>query len=168
MRIRVVLIVLASLALADCGGGGGGGGAPALPTVPPKLTNATISGTLDHGNTVTISGGSAFGVKSRAEPLIADGAGGANILAVWSGSWPRLNATYNTEYRNLQNGVNPPHARANNRYIAGAHYASDGADGGYAVMFWKNRTITSYPAYTYASWYQRMQDNWTFGLGRPA
>ena len=34
-------------------------------------------------------------------------------------------------------------------------------------MFWKNRTIASYPAYTYASWYQRMDNSWTFHLGSP-
>ena len=34
-------------------------------------------------------------------------------------------------------------------------------------MFWKNRTITTYPAYTYTSWYQRIDDNWQFGLGSP-
>jgi hypothetical protein len=54
-----------------------------------------------------------------------------------------------------------PHNRIT-KYIAGAHYGYDGADAGYNVIFWKNRTFASYPAYTYFSWYQRNDDGWYF------
>jgi len=30
-------------------------------------------------------------------------------------------------------------------------------------MFWKNRTMGTYPQYTYISWYQRGDDAWVFG-----
>lgn len=39
---------------------------------------------------------------------------------------------------------------------------SGGADAGYNVMLYKNRNISSYPAHTYASWYQRVDDAWAF------
>src|SRR5262245_39402530 len=77
-RIRVVLIVLASLALTDCGGGGGGGGGSNLPAdcvaPTPSLSGATLPLVLNHGASATISNGSAFGAKSPAGPVIADGA----------------------------------------------------------------------------------------------
>lgn len=123
---------------------------------------------MNHGDTVAISGGSAFGVKAPALPVVLDGASGMNILDKWDGAWPTQNAAFNTAYRTLQNGIGPPHPRTSNRYIAGAHYSSVDFDSGYNVMFWKNRTFASYPAYTYASWYQRIQNNWVFGLGNPA
>jgi hypothetical protein len=127
-----------------------------------------LTGALSHGGTATISNGSAFGAKSPALPVVLDGAGGASILDKWNGRWPSQDVAFNTEYRNLP-GLSPPHGRINNNmYIAGAHYAPDtGPDAGSNVMFWKNRTIASYPAYTYASWYQRMDDNWQFGNGGP-
>jgi hypothetical protein len=178
-RIRVVLIVLASLALADCGGGGGGGSAAGC--VGGSLARSgvavfgggigagvsTVPGTVFHGDTVTISG-SGFGVKSPALPAVLDGASGTNILDKWDGFWPSQNTMYNLAYRDLPPCISPPHSRANNRVISGAHYSSGGADAGFNVMFWKNRTITPYPSYTYASWYQRMDDNWQFGQGSPA
>ena len=169
-----MLIVLASLALADCGGGGGdggGNGCAAGVAVGDGVAVfaggmiagvSSVPGTINHGETVTISG-SGFGVKSPALPVVVDGAAGTNILDKWDGRWPSQNATYNLAYRALPPCFSPPHSRTNNRAISGAHYSSGGADAGFNVMFWKNRTITSYPAYTYASWYQRMDDNWVFG-----
>jgi hypothetical protein len=171
-RIRVVLIVLASLALADCGGGGGGGGStlPANCVAPiPNLSGATVTAAMNHGDIVAISGGSAFGVKSPALPVVLDGATGAtSFLSKWDGFWPTQNAMFNVAYRDVPT-VSPPHGRSSNpnRYIAGAHYSSVDFASGFNVMFWKNRTIASFPAYTYASWYQRMDANWTFGLGNP-
>jgi len=47
-------------------------------------------------------------------------------------------------------------------YLAGSHSGNSGYDDGYNVIAYKNRTINSYPAFTYASWYQRSDDNWTF------
>jgi hypothetical protein len=173
-RVRAILIVLASLALVDCGGGGEGGSAAGCAGGLETHTGAavfsggmsagvsSVPGIINHGEPVTISG-SGFGVKSPALPAVLDGASGTNILDKWDGFWPSQNATYNLAYRNLPPCLSRPHARASNRVISGAHYSSGGADAGFNVMFWKNRTITSYPAYTYASWYQRMDNNWVFG-----
>jgi hypothetical protein len=125
---------------------------------------------MNHGDIVAISGGSALGVKSPALPVVVDGAtGAAPFLSKWDGFWPTQNATFNVAYRDVP-AVSPPHGRQSipNRYIAGAHYSSVDFASGFNVMFWKNRTITSYPAYTYASWYQRFDDNWQFGGGSPA
>jgi hypothetical protein len=172
-RARLALIVLASLVLTNCGGGGGGGGGGGCASgvvvgggvavfgggIGAGLS--TVPGTVFHGDTVTIFG-SGFGVKSPVLPAVLDGASGTNILDKWDGFWPSQNATYNLAYRDLPPCLSPPHSRANNRVISGAHYSSDGPDGGYNVMFWKNRTIASYPAYTYASWYQRNDDAWSF------
>ncbi len=124
---------------------------------------------MNHGDIVAISGGSAFGVKAPALPVVVDGATGAtSFLSKWNGFWPTQNATFNVAYRDVP-AVSPPHGRGSNpnRYIAGAQYPSVPFDpeAGPNVMFWKNRTIASYPAYTYASWYQRMDDAWVFQDG---
>jgi hypothetical protein len=167
-RIRVVLIVLASLALADCGGGGGGGGGSTLPAncvaPTPSLSGATVSAALNHGTTVNISGGSAFGVKAPVLPVVLDRASGTNILDKWDGAWPTFagsGSSHFTTYRSVQRSIPMPHSHVTH-YIAGAHFPGNDAESGYNVMFWKNRTITSYPAYTYASWYQRYDDAWVF------
>jgi hypothetical protein len=118
------------------------------------------SGTFDHKATVTLTG-SGFGVKGQAAPVVWDDASGTNILGKWSGAWPDQNATYNTNYRVPQRGISLPHTNIT-KYIAGAHYGFGGPDAGYNVIFWKNRTIASYPAYTYMSWYQRIDDGWAF------
>jgi hypothetical protein len=99
--------------------------------------------------------------------VVWDDASGTNIRNKWDGAWPDnpANPAYNTTYRTPQRGISLPHGRIT-QYIAGAHYPGDGAEAGYNVMFWKNRPI-AYPAYTYASWYQRIDDNWQFGLGSP-
>ena len=56
-----------------------------------------------------------------------------------------------------------PHSRIT-KYIAGAHYGpTPGAQCGYSVILWKTRAITSFPSYSYMSWYQRVDDNWRFG-----
>jgi hypothetical protein len=113
-------------------------------------------------------GGAGFGDKPQAAPVVWDDASGSNIQDKWDGAWPNYptNPAYNATYRTPQRGISLPHGRIT-QYIAGAHYPGDGAEAGYNVMFWKNRTFASYPAYTYASWYQRIDDNWQFGLGDP-
>jgi len=125
-----------------------------------------ISGTLNHKATVTISG-SGFGAKAKPAPAVWDDASGANILDKWNGAWPSCagNGQYNTAYRTpAQVGRNIPLPHSHiTRYISGAHTPGTGADCGYDVMFWKNRTV-SYPSYSYISWYQRSDDRWRFGL----
>lgn len=127
-------------------------------TAAPAITAA--SGTFNHKSSVTITG-SGFGVKSPAAPVVWDDASGGSILSKWSDAWPNQNPSFNTIYRPPQRGIGLPHAHIT-RYIAGAHYGFGGADAGYNVMFWRNRTISSYPAYTYMSWYQRVDDAWVF------
>jgi hypothetical protein len=60
------------------------------------------------------------------------------------------------------NGVPMPHSRIT-KYLAGAHAENSGAGAGWNVAVWKNRTITSSPSYTYASWYYRGDPRWSFG-----
>jgi hypothetical protein len=139
--------------------------AAAPPPPPPPVTGtpsiASASGPIVHKGSVTISG-AGFGAKAQAAPVVWDDASGSDIRQKWSGAWPNVNAATNTTYRIPQRGITLPHGRAS-RYIAGAHYPGTDAAAGYNVMFWKNRTIASYPAYTYASWYQRMDSGWVFG-----
>lgn len=132
---------------------------PAGVYAQPSVSGA--SGQWSHKGTVTISG-SAFGTKATAPPVIWDDASGTNMAAKWDGVWPNNNPTYNLAYRTPQRGIALPHNRIT-RYIAGAHGTSAGADAGYNVMFFKHRTVTSFPAYTYVTWYQRADDAWVFG-----
>jgi hypothetical protein len=127
-----------------------------------------ISGALTHGNTVTISG-SGFGAKITAAPVVWDDASTGTLLTdngKWSGAWPDCGtAAYHIKYTTPIRGIALPHSHIS-RYIAGAHgdsWTACGAYGGPNVVFWKYRTIPSYPRYTYMSWYQRADDAWVFG-----
>jgi hypothetical protein len=121
----------------------------------------TTSGVFSHKSIVTASG-SGFGSKSTVPPVVWDDASGTNILDKWDGAWPDTNPAANLSYRLPQRGISLPHAR-DTRYIAGAHRDNDGPEAGYNVILFKTRTISSFPAYTYASWYQRADDAWVFG-----
>jgi len=120
-----------------------------------------MNGVMDHGATVTIIG-SGFGSKAQAAPLVWDNGSGDKILNIWSGAWPNLLPGYNTGYYSSMRGIDLPHAHAT-RYIAGAHAANTGAYSGYNVTVFKAVSFVSFPAYVYASWYQRSDDNWVFG-----
>lgn len=121
----------------------------------PSLQQA--SGKFDHKASITITG-SSFGSKAAAAPVVWDDASGTDFSAKWDGAWPNKLPAYNTTYRAVQRGINPPHSRVN-RYIAGAHAADSGYDAGWNVVFWKN---VESPHYIYASWYQRADDAWVF------
>lgn len=125
----------------------------------PTIQQTT--GTFNHKATVTITG-AGFGTKPMATPIVWDDASGNNILSKWDGAWPNSNPAYNTTYRTPIRGIGLPHNHVT-RYIAGAHGDSGGATSGYTVLFYKLRTISSYPAYTYASWYHRLDNAWVFG-----
>jgi hypothetical protein len=118
------------------------------------------SGTFSHKGTVTITG-TGFGTKGTAAPVIWDDASGNSILDKWDGAWPNNNPAYNTTYRSPMRGIGLPHNNVT-RYIAGAHAESAGAQGGYNVIPFKYRTISSYPAYSFWSWYERADDKWVF------
>lgn len=121
-----------------------------------------MSGTLNHKATVTITG-SGFGTKGQADPVVWDDASGNNILNKWDGAWPSnsSNSDHNLKYRTPIRNIGLPHNNIS-RYIAGSHGDRSNALAGYNVIFFKNRTINSFPAYTYASWYQRSDDAWSF------
>lgn len=119
-----------------------------------------VGGTLSHKGSITISG-SGFGSKSKAGPVVWDDASGANIAEKWDLTWPNTTAQYNMAYRAPQRGITLPHNHIT-KYLAGAHAGAGGANGGANVAVWKNRTISSYPAYSYISWYQRSDDAWVF------
>lgn len=119
-----------------------------------------VSGTFDHMAAVTITG-SGFGAKSTAAPVIWDDASGSDIRTKWDVTWPNTTPATDMAYRLPQRGIALPHNHIS-KYLAGAQTGAGGAAGGANVAVWKNRTIGSYPAYTYASWYQRADDNWVF------
>lgn len=133
------------------------------------LTGSTVaapviqgaSGTFSHKGAVTITG-SGFGTKTTAAPVVWDDASGTNILSKWSGAWPTSSVpSIATTYRTPMRGIALPHSNIT-RYIAGC-MAGGNADTGNNVNMFKNRTISSYPQYTYASWYQRADNAWVFG-----
>ncbi len=140
-------------------------GLPGRADAQPSVTST--SGTWSHDGTVTITG-SGFGVKGTAAPVIWDDASGSDVAAMWDGAWPDCakNGAYNLAYRSpAQVGRNIPLPHKHlTRYIAGAHFGpTPGPQCGYSVILWKTRTTTSFPSYSYISWYQRVDDNWRFG-----
>jgi hypothetical protein len=135
-----------------------------LVSTPPALATPlvqNVSGTLSHGGTVTITG-SGFGSKTTAAPLVWDNASGNSLNDKWTGGWPSLLPGYNLGYYAPMRGISLPHSHVT-RYIAGAHAANTGANSGYAVMMYKSIALPALPYYIYASWYQRVDDQWHFG-----
>ncbi len=120
----------------------------------------SVTGTLNHGASITISG-SGFGTKPNAAPVLWDDATGTAITDKWSGAWPDKNPGYNTTYFAPMRGVPLPHSHVT-RYIAGAHVGNN-ADTGTAVILYKNIPLPPLPYYVYVSWYQRMDPAWHFG-----
>lgn len=120
------------------------------------------SGTLKHKGAVTISG-SGFGTKGTAAPVVWDDASTGTMLTdngKWDDAWPTQvdSSAYYIRYTTPINGISLPHNNIT-RYIAGGH-----GNVGWTlqVEMWKTRTISSFPAYFYATWYSRADDNWTF------
>lgn len=128
----------------------------------PAITG--VSGSVAHGGSYTITG-TGFGTKATAAPIVWDDAStGTAPTEKWDLCVPSSAGTsYNMAYRTVTRGIPMPHSRVT-RYIAGAH-SGTGAYGGQAVMCLKNRTISSFPAYTFISWYERADDNWVFDGG---
>jgi len=121
----------------------------------------SVSGTLNHGATITISG-SGFGSKVSAAPLAWDNASAGAVTDIWTGAWPNELPGYNLAYYAPMRGIGLPHSHVT-RYIAGAHASNTGADTGYDVLMWKSFPVPALPYYIYASWYQRADDQWHFG-----
>jgi hypothetical protein len=126
-----------------------------------------VSGALNHAAVITILG-SGFGTKATAAPLVWDDATSADISDKWDGAWPSTIATYNTNYHSPMRNIGLPHNH-DTRYIAGDHYSPTpatavpgGASGGGNVVVFKNINLRQ-PFNIYASWYQRLDNEWTFG-----
>jgi len=137
----------------------------------PSITGVT--GTVSHGNSVTIAG-SGFEAKSAAAPTLWDDCSGTNIKTLWD------NFLYGpTGYTNCDSGtMNPlayrtpaevgrsvalPHSHIT-KYMSGSQsclVTEDGND----VMPWIYTDISGSTAYTYISWYRRLDPNWVWGDG---
>ena len=131
-------------------------------TALPAPTIAGAAGSFDHKGALTITG-SGFGSKSQAAPVVWDDASTGTLVTdggKWHGFYPTPSSgsptylRYTTPIRNMA----LPHSNIS-RYIAGGH----GGSGDLDVMFWRNRTMGTFPQYTYISWYQRGDDKWVFG-----
>lgn len=126
----------------------------------PVINNE--SGTVANKNTITIKG-TGFGTKSTAAPVIWDDASGTKITDKWTGGYPNAStdSNANLQYRAVgYRGVAGPHANST-KYIVGAHCCGTAANTGIDVMLFKSRTMNSFPQYTYASWYERVDPAWT-------
>jgi hypothetical protein len=129
-------------------------------------TISGVSGTVSHGSSITVSGAN-FGSKGTAAPEVWDDCTGTNVLDKWTGKWPSTAASqYNVDYRTTQRSVPMPHSRIS-KYMCGC-FIGGGFDSGNNVIVWRDRTLSGYPSYYYASWYQQYDPGWTFGLGSPA
>lgn len=125
---------------------------PGLSISAPSISG--VSGTVTHGQLLTISG-SGFGTKTSAAPAVWDNGAGTNILNAWDGAWPEAGSQpeCTPKYHSPMRGVPTAHANVQ-KYLAGC---APGTGVGYPnnVMVWKDRTITSFPAYSYISFYTR-------------
>lgn len=127
--------------------GGGGGGS-----------------TYAHGASFSVTASEAgiagFGTKDRAMTWDNGDAG----LTKWSGAVPNsAGGGYDISWRAPHRGIALPHSNIST-YLAGCHYGNS-YDAGWDVMVWKVRSgISAYPIRTYASWYQRCDSAWDFGL----
>lgn len=138
----------------------------------------SASGSSRHNGTLTVTG-SGFGSKSQAAPIVWDNCNqpvndpAQIISAGWTGAWPNKasNSAWNMQYRNAPyNAVSAPHARVNKFMVgsAGDDPPSRDAMQGLNTMVWKSRpTPSSFPQYTYFSWWQQYDPNWVFGNGNP-
>lgn len=130
----------------------------------PNITN--VSGTLNHGNSITISG-SGFGTKSPVAPLIWDNgssraSGEAPSAGGWTAAYPTgltgESAIYNMQYRTAGDfrNVYGPHS-LNTRYLAGCSvgYSDYGGVNGANAVVGKKFTVTS-DQHWFASTYWRL------------
>jgi len=124
----------------------------------PVIESVSSSGV--HGDPGSINGTS-FGTKTGTAPAVWDSCESAGLSSQWDGAWPSASGDDNLKCRAPIRGIELPHGNSS-MYLAGSHAGNNGYNAGWNVIAYKNRTIGSYPAFTYASWYQRSDDNWTF------
>lgn len=133
-------------------------GFPQIAFAAPSISS--LSGDTTHGGRLTIDG-SQFGNKGQAAPVIWDSCESSGLSSQWDGAWPSESGEHNLKCRTSIRGISLPHNRSG-MYLAGSHADDNGPRAGWNVIMYKTRTVTSYPAYTYASWYARADDNWQF------
>jgi hypothetical protein len=123
-----------------------------------------VSGTISHGQSITISG-SGFGSKSTAAPAVWDNCSGTDVLDKWDVNYNAdSGSSYAGAYRtpaSLGRNVALPHSNIT-KYFCGAHYPGTSAQAGWNVGVAKNRTVTSWPCYSYISFYNRADPSWTW------
>jgi len=133
-------------AAANVVGGGGGGG-----------------GGFDHNSVQVING--SFPAKPDVgagvgPAIIYDDCSGSSVTTLWSGGWPDgSGAPYDLSYSTSINSVAMAHSHVS-KYMRGCATPGGLANTGNAVMAWKNRTISSFTAKTYMSWYYMADPNW--------
>lgn len=125
-------------------------------------TISGVEGQVAHMGQIVVRG-SGFGAKGTARPVVWENCTSGNLSSDWSGAWPNRssNAGNNTACRTPHRNVSLPHGNVS-RYVAGSHGTDEGHNAGWNVILYKSRSVTSFPSYTYASWYQRSDDAWTF------
>ena len=129
---------------------------------------SSVSGTVEHGGSIVI-GGSDFGVKSPAAPLMWDDGEGKTIndpdvlttITGYSEAWPdnrfAVRDQWKLQYRNQGfRSVAGAHAHSSN-YITGGHW-SDHEDLGRNVVI--TTDSGTFPNEWYASWYVRLDPQW--------
>jgi hypothetical protein len=144
-----------------------------ISTAEPLIS--TVSGTVAHGNNITISG-SGFGMKPTASPFIWDDASGNDPLDKWDVVYPFTNdAPFRLAYRTPSQvtraggavgGVALPHQHIQ-RYICGAHYNSSdpNAYSGLDVGAVKNNQQGN--IYSYISYYRTIDPHWHLNTDCP-
>lgn len=117
----------------------------------PVITST--DGNIVHGQNIIIRG-SGFKTKSTASPVVWDDCSGTNVSSKWDGS---DNAAYKTPAE-VGRGVSPAHSNVT-KYLCGYPTSSSKS-----VMVWKTRTVSSFPVYTYACWYERIDPNFNWNV----
>jgi len=128
----------------------------------------SISGTAEHGQTITISG-SQFGAKSPAAPLMWDDGEGKTLnnpdvlttVTGYSEAWPDnrfdVRDQWKLQYRSEGFRSVPAAHEQSSSYITGGHW-SDHDDAGRNVAL--TTDSGSFPNEWYASWYVRLDPEW--------
>lgn len=125
-----------------------------------------VSGSISHGSKIVVTG-SSFSTKATAAPVVWDDCSGTNVLDKWDVNYNSASSSsYAGAYRtpaSLGRGVALPHNHVT-KYFCGAHYPGTTATDGRNVGVAKNRTVTSWPVYTYISFYNRADPNWNWSV----
>lgn len=120
-----------------------------------------------HKGSLTV-GGVGFGTKPAQTNTAFQNGDNTFVNGGFSAAWPTATGgsqpDYHTALRTpglVGRGIPTAHSRVL-AYICGAHNPGTTSDNGYNVAFWSTRTISAFPAYSYWSWYQRIDPGWDF------